>query len=443
MDERLIRTRALSAAVALLTFGGAALAQVQTDVGYGPNPKLPPPDENLFMPTVKVSKAVGWPEGGKPKVADGLSVSLYAKGFDHPRWLYKLPNGDILVAESNAPPRDPSAESFSIMTWARRLIMGRVGAAVSSANRISLLRDADGDGVAETKTVFLENLFSPIGMALIGSDFYVGNANALMRFPYVEGATSIAAPGVKVIDLPGGPVYGHWTRNIIASADGSKIYVAVGSTGNIADDGYDKETNRANILEVDRATGQFRVFTGGLRNPVGLAWEPVTGQLWTTVNERDMLGNDLVPDYMTSVKDGAFYGWPFSYFGQNVDERVQPERPDLVAKAIPPDYGLGAHTAALGIHFYQGDALPAEYRDGAFVAQHGSWNRDPQAGYRVIFVAFQDGKPVGMPKDILTGFLNAAGEAEGRPVSVIEDKTGALLVSDDVGDVVWRVTRAQ
>lgn len=436
-----ILKQSLAQTVAIVFAAHAASAQVQTDVGYGANPKLPPPRENLLMPTVKVSKAVGWAEGNKPKVADGLEVSLYAAGFDHPRWLYKLPNGDVLVAESNAPPSDRSGEKFSFTTWVRRLIMGRVGAGVTSANRISLLRDADDDGVAETKTVFLEGLFSPIGMALVGSDLYVGNANALMRFPYVEGATSITDPGTKVTDLPGGPIYGHWTRNVIASADGSKIYVAVGSTGNIADDGYDKETNRANILDVDRATGQFRVFAGGLRNPVGLAWEPVTGMLWTTVNERDLLGTDLVPDYMTSVQDGAFYGWPFSYFGQNVDERVSPQRPDLVAKSIPPDYGLGAHTASLGIHFYQGDLLPADYRGGAFVAQHGSWNRDPQAGYRVIHVAFKDGKPVGMPRDVLTGFLNAAGEAEGRPVSVIEDKAGALLVSDDVGNVVWRVTR--
>ncbi|MBM3515944.1 MAG: sorbosone dehydrogenase family protein, partial [Alphaproteobacteria bacterium] len=356
-----ILKQSLAQTVAIVFAAHTASAQVQTDVGYGANPKLPPPRENLLMPTVKVSKAVGWAEGNKPKVADGLEVSLYASGFDHPRWLYKLPNGDVLVAESNAPPSDRSGEKFSFTTWVRRLIMGRVGAGVTSANRISLLRDADGDGVAETKTVFLEGLFSPIGMALVGSDLYVGNANALMRFPYVEGATSITDPGTKVTDLPGGPIYGHWTRNVIASADGSKIYVAVGSTGNIADDGYDKETNRANILEVDRATGQFRVFAGGLRNPVGLAWEPVTGMLWTTVNERDLLGTDLVPDYMTSVQDGAFYGWPFSYFGQNVDERVSPQRPDLVAKSISPDYGLGAHTASLGIHFYQGELLPADY----------------------------------------------------------------------------------
>ena len=428
--------------IGLTTLGLVLVGDINpaaAQVGYGANPQLPPPDES-WITTVNVSKAVGWRPGGKPITAEGLQVSAFATDFDHPRWLYMLPNGDVLVAESNSPPSGVGAPRPTIRTWVRRLLMGRVGARAPSANRISLLRDADGDGYAETRTIFIEGLFSPIGMALVGSDFYVGNSNSLMRFPYTEGATSIEEPGIKVTDLPGGPLFGHWTRNIIASKDETKIYVAVGSTGNIANNGYDKETNRANILEVDRATGQFRVFASGLRNPTGLAWEPVTGMLWTAVNERDELGNDLVPDYMTSVKEGAFYGWPFSYFGQNIDERVQPQRPDLVARAIPPDYALGAHTASLGIHFYQGSLLPAEYHGGIFVGQHGSWNREPQSGYKVIYVAFENGKPVGMPKDILTGFVNAEGEAEGRPVSVIEDQTGALLVSDDVGNVIWRVT---
>lgn len=423
----------LTAVVAI----GAVEAQVQTTVGYGPNPQLPDPDES-FIPTVRVSKAVGWAEGDKPVAAPGLKVELYAEGFQHPRWMYKLPNGDILVAETNNPPSAP--RSLSIRDRVRRFMLSRVGAGVGSANRITLLRDADGDGKPELRTVFLENLFSPFGMALVGTDLYIGNSNALMKFPYTDGVTEIKDAGTKVTDLPGGPVFGHWVRNVIASKDGSKLYVGVGSTGNIANDGIDKETNRANILEVDPATGQFRVFAAGLRNPTGLAWEPVTGALWTTVNERDEFGNDLVPDYMTSVKDGAFYGWPYSYYGQHVDTRVQPQRPDLVEKAIVPDYALGAHTAALGLHFYEGALLPAEYKGGAFVGQHGSWNRDPQAGYRVIHVQFQDGKPVGMPRDILTGFLNEEGEASGRPVGVIEDKDGALLVTDDVGDVIWRVT---
>ena len=424
----------------LVTVTGVSWAQ-DGFLGYGPTAQLPEPSPQM-LPLVKVSKAVGWAADAMPIAADGLKVSAFAEGFDHPRWLYLLPNGDVLVAESSSPPRPKVAQSrgFDVFAWARRLVMGRVGASVPSANRISLLRDSDGDGVAETKTVFLAGLFSPIGMALIGSDFYVGNADALMRYPYTEGATSITAQGTKVVDLPGGPVYGHWTRNIIASADGSKIYVAVGSTGNIADNGIEQEKNRANILEVDPAAGQLRVFAGGLRNPTGLALEPETGTLWTAVNERDMLGNDLVPDSMTSVKDGAFYGWPYSYFGQNVDARVKPQRPDLVAKAISPDYALGAHTASLGIHFYRGALLPAMYRGGVFVAQHGSWTRDPQSGYRVIHVAFENGQPAGMPNEVLTGFLGPSGDAQGRPVSIIEDRAGALLVSDDVGNVIWRVT---
>lgn len=434
---------AVGMGVAFAVALGAAQAQVQTTVGYGPNPQLPEPDESL-IPTVRVSKAVGWAEGDKPVAGPGLKVELYAGGFQHPRSMYKLPNGDILVAETNNPPSAP--RRLTIRDRIRGFMMSRVmrtvGAAVGSANRITLLRDADGDGKPEMRTVFLENLFSPFGMALVGNDLYVGNSNALMKFPYTEGVTEIKDPGTKVTDLPGGPVYGHWVRNVVASKDGSKLYVGVGSTGNIANDGIDKETNRASILEVDPATGQFRVFASGLRNPTGLAWEPASGALWTAVNERDELGNDLVPDYMTSVKDGAFYGWPYSYYGQNVDERVQPQRPDLVAKAIPPDYALGAHTASLGLHFYEGALLPAEYKGGAFVGQHGSWNRNPQVGYRVVYIQFQDGKPVGMPKDILTGFLNEEGEASGRPVSVIEDKDGALLVTDDVGDCIWRITPA-
>lgn len=427
-----------SIALGFAITGGSATAQVQTDVGYGPNPQLVKPDTSL-IPTVGVSKAVGWAEGNKPKVAAGLKVNQFAGGFTHPRWLYVLPNGDVLVAESNGP-RAEGKTPFNIRDWVRGKLMSRVGAGVPSADRITLLRDADGDGVAEIKTVFLEGLNAPIGMALIGSDLYVGNSGSLVKFPYTEGATSIKDKGTKIVDLPSQPYPHHWVRNILASKDGTKIYVGVGSASNIGERGMQYEENRAAILEVDLATNKSRIFAGGLRNPSGLDWEPVTGKLWTAVNERDELGNDLVPDYITSVQDGAFYGWPYSYFGQNVDERVQPQRPELVSKAIAPDYGMGAHTANLGIHFYQGELLPADYRGGAFVAQHGSWNRKPQAGYRVVYVAFQDGKPTGMPKDILTGFLNDKDEAQGRPVCIVEDKTGALLVTDDVGDVVWRVT---
>ena len=319
-------------------------------------------------------------------------------------------------------------------------VMKRAGGGVPSANRITLLRDADGDGKAETRTVFLQNLMSPFGMALVGSDFYVANADAVVRFPYQAGQTSISAAPVKVIDLPGGPINHHWTKNLIASADGSKLYVTVGSNSNVGERGVEAEAGRAAIWEVDPKTGTHRVFASGLRNPNGMGWAPEGGALWTVVNERDEIGSDLVPDYLTSVKDGAFYGWPYSYYGQNVDERVKPPRPDLVAKAVPPDYALGSHVAPLGMVFSEGKALPPALASGVFVGQHGSWNRKPLSGYKVVFVAFQGGKPVGLPVDVLTGFVNAEGNAYGRPVGVAMDKRGALLVADDVGNVVWRVS---
>lgn len=320
--------------------------------------------------------------------------------------------------------------------------MKRAGAADPSANRITLLRDADGDGVAEMRTVLLKELNSPFGMALVGDTLYVANTDALLRFPYREGATQITQTGTKVIDLPGGPLNHHWTKNVIASRDGSKLFVTVGSNSNIAENGMDKEERRAAILEVDRASGQSRVFASGLRNPNGLAWQPQTGELWTVVNARDEIGNDLVPDYMTSVTENGFYGWPYSYYGQHVDERVQPQRADLVARAIVPDYALGAHTAALGLAFCEGDLFPARYQGGAFIGQHGSWNRKPLNGYKVIFVPFVNGRPEGAPEDILTGFINEDGEAHGRPVGVAIDRAGALLVADDVGNRIWRVTPA-
>jgi glucose/arabinose dehydrogenase len=319
--------------------------------------------------------------------------------------------------------------------------MKRAGAGVPSANRITLLRDADGDGVAETKTAFLKDLNSPFGMALIGNHFYVANADAIVRFPYQKDATSISEPGVKVADLPGGPLNHHWTKNIIASKDGSKLYATVGSNSNVGENGMEKEVNRAAILEVDLKSGQVRPFATGLRNPNGMAWQPDTGELWTVVNERDELGSDLVPDYLTSVRDGGFYGWPYSYYGQNVDKRVKPQKPDLVAKAIVPDYALGPHTASLGLMFYEGKLFAERYRGGAFIGQHGSWNRRPISGYKVIFVPFTEGKPDGAPEDVLTGFVDEDTEtAYGRPVGVAADKAGALLVADDVGNVIWRVT---
>jgi glucose/arabinose dehydrogenase len=425
-----------AAVTSILFFPESAALQVAD--GTGQSPKLPAPNQTL-MPTVNIAPAIGWAQGGKPVAAEGLSVTAFADGFDHPRWLYKLPNGDVLVAESNRPPSDGGFPG--IRAWVADKLMARAGAGVPSANRITLLRDANGDGVVDLRTVFLEDLNSPFGMALVDDDFYVANADALVRFPYEEGQTSITAAGTKVVDLPAGLNH-HWTKNVIASPDGSKLYVTVGSNSNVGENGMDIEEGRAAIWELDRASGQMRLFATGLRNPNGLAWEPVTGELWTAVNERDEIGSDLVPDYITSVQDGAFYGWPYSYFGQHVDARVQPQRPDLVAKAVVPDYALGPHTASLGIAFSHQSSLPSAWREGLFVAQHGSWNRRPKSGYKVIYVPFAEGKPSGKPVDVLTGFLNADEDAQGRPVDVILDQQGDLLVSDDVGNVIWRVTAA-
>jgi glucose/arabinose dehydrogenase len=406
---------------------------------FGATPTLTEPEKSL-MPTVHVAKAVGWPANGAPVAASGMAVNAFATALDHPRTLHVLPNGDLLVAETNAPERPD--ENRGIKGWITKIVMGRAGTDTPSAHRITLLRDADGNGVAETRSVFLDGLNSPFGMALVGNDFYVANSDAIMKFPYRTGDLKITAPGIKLADLPAGSLNHHWTKDLVASPDGSKLYATVGSNSNIAENGMDAETNRASVIEVDRATGKWRIFASGLRNPNGPAWQPQSGALWVVVNERDELGNDLVPDYMTSVRDGGFYGWPYSYFGQHVDIRVQPQRPDLVAKAIAPDYALGAHTASLGLAFNTGHLFPPEMEGGAFIGQHGSWNRKPRAGYKVIFVPFANGKPSGQPKDILTGFLNADGEAQGRPVGVAIDKQGALLVADDVGNAVWRVRPA-
>jgi glucose/arabinose dehydrogenase len=420
---------------------GACGEQETATVGqtFGPSPALPEPETSVF-PTVNIAKAIGWPEGGKPVAARGMAVSAFATGLDHPRTLLVLPNGDVLVAETNAPKRPE--ENTGIKGLITKLVMTRAGADTQSANRITLLRDANGDGVAETRSVFLEGLNSPFGMALVGDDFYVANSDAIMKFPYSSGDTRITAPGVKVADLPAGPLNHHWTKDLTAHPDGTRLYATVGSNSNIGENGMDKETNRAAVLEIDRTSGKLRVFASGLRNPNGPAWQPQSGALWVVVNERDELGNDLVPDYMTSVKDGGFYGWPYSYYGQHVDARVQPQRPDLVAKAIVPDYALGAHTASLGLAFNTGKLFPPEMANGAFVGQHGSWNRKPHSGYKVIFVPFANGMPSGKPQDVLTGFLTDEGEARGRPVGVAIDRQGALLVADDVGNAIWRVTPA-
>ena len=415
-------------------------AQLPVSAGIGPNPELPPPDPT-WIPTVNIAPAKPWPEGAAPDPAPGLAVSAFASGLDHPRWLYVLPNGDVLVAETNAPPRPEDKDG--IKGWLMGLVMDWAGAGVPSADRITLLRDADGDGVVDQRTVFLDDLHSPFGMALVGDTFYVANTDAVMRFPYQQGETEITAPGTKVVDLPGGPLNHHWTKNLIASPDGELLYATVGSNSNVAENGITAERGRAAIWEIDPATGRHRVFASGLRNPNGMGWEPETGVLWTVVNERDELGSDLVPDYLTSVEDGGFYGWPYSYYGDHVDERVEPQRPDLVAQAIVPDYALGPHTASLGLTFAEDNNLPATFASGAFVGQHGSWNRDPRSGYKVIFVPFAAGRPDGDPIDVLTGFLSADDEAQGRPVGVAIDGQGALLVADDVGNKVWRVTSAE
>jgi glucose/arabinose dehydrogenase len=426
MRRLVIITALLLIAIAILFLAACESARLPVEAGMGPSPQLPQPHKTL-IPTVQVATAKGWPEGRRPTAAPGWTVNTFASGLDHPRWLHVLPNGDVLVAETNAPPRP---EEKGIRAWFMKRFFKRAGAAVPSANRITLLRDGDGDGVAETNTVFLKDLFSPFGMVLVGDTLYVANADALLRFPYREGATSITERGTKVADLPAG-VNHHWTKSLVSSRDGSRLYVGVGSNSNVAEKGMDVERNRAAILEIDPATGSTRVFASGLRNPVGLAWQPQSGALWTSVNERDELGSDLVPDYMTSVRDGAFYGWPYSYYGQHVDDRPKPQRPDLVAKAVVPDFALGPHTASLGLTFDD---------RGAYVGQHGSWNRKPRSGYKVIFVPFTNGMPSGPAQDILTGFLDGD-DALGRPVGVTFDRKGALLVADDVGNVVWRVTK--
>ncbi|MEO4013144.1 MULTISPECIES: PQQ-dependent sugar dehydrogenase [Pseudomonas] len=415
-------------------------SRLQVSDGTGPSPKLPEPNKTL-IPTVNIAPAIGWPDGAKPIAATGTQVAAFAEGLDHPRWLYVLPNGDVLVAETNAPPKPDDGKG--IRGWVMGKVMGRAGAGVPSPNRITLLRDKDHDGIAETRTVFLENLNSPFGMTLVGNDLYVADTDRLLRFHYENGETAIKSQPMKVIDLPGGTLNHHWTKNVIASKDGSKLYVTVGSNSNVAENGMDKEEGRAAIWEVDRATGNHRIFASGIRNPNGLAWEPQSGALWTAVNERDEIGSDLVPDYITSVKDGGFYGWPYSYYGQHVDIRVEPQNPDLVAKAIAPDYAVGPHTASLGLTFAEGNRLPAQFKEGAFVGQHGSWNRKPHSGYKVIFVPFSAGKPTGQPIDVLTGFLNDEEKAMGRPVGVVIDQQGDLLVADDVGNKVWRVSAAK
>jgi glucose/arabinose dehydrogenase len=432
--------RSMLAALVAAALGNACapsakLSQTQTS---GPDPTIPAPDKAL-LPTVKIAPAIGWKAGEAPTPAQDLRVQPFATGLTHPRWLYVLPNGDVLVAETNRPPTEDPQDN-PVRNAFMKHAFEEAGAAVESPNRITLLRDTDGDGIAETKVAFMNNLYSPFGMALVGKRFYVANADSLVWVPYAKGETHIDAKPTKLADLPGAPRNHHWTKSLVANADGSRLYVGVGSNSNAADHGMEIEANRAAILEIDAATGASRVYASGLRNPVGLAWAPGTRTLYAVVNERDELGNDLVPDYLTSVKPGAFYGWPWSYYGAHVDTRVKPARPDMVAKAIAPDYALGPHVAALGLAFASGNQLPVALRNGAFIGLHGSWNRDPPSGYKVVFVPFANGKPAGEEVDVLTGFLDADGKAHGRPVGVAMAKDGALLVADDVGNAVWRVS---
>jgi glucose/arabinose dehydrogenase len=434
----MVRSIAVGSAVLALALGACSKPKpLPVSAGIGPNPTLPEPRYYVF-PSIKTASIVGWSGGEAPTPAPGLAVTAFAKGLEHPRWLYVLPNGDVLVAESDAPPEVLKRPKDLIF----KMVLSGATSPPPKVQRILLLRDADGDGIAETRTVFIDKLNSPFGMALVGNDFYVADTDALLRFPYEQGATSITAKAIKVTDLPAAPIDHHWTKNVIPSREGSKLYVTVGSNSNVGENGMDEEVQRAAILEIDPRTGSKRVFASGLRNPNGMGWEPMTGALWTVANERDEIGDDLVPDYITSVRAGGFYGWPYSYYGRHIDKRVRPQRPDLVARAIKPDYAVGSHAGSLGFTFATGNTLGPAYTEGAFVGQHGSWDRKPPSGYKVIFVPFSGGRPNGMPRDVLTGFLTSSGDARGRPVGVVVDKRGGLLVADDGGNVIWRVSAA-
>jgi glucose/arabinose dehydrogenase len=430
--------KAVTLSLALLAIVAACAPPSQQPAAklVGKNPVLPAPDTNP-IPTLNFSTAVGWPKGQAPQAPPGFVVTQFAGNLDHPRWLYQLPNGDVLVAEATTVTLPPKSLSDRLGAWLQR----NTGSNGVSADRITLLRDTKGTGTPDMRKIFLSGLHQPFGMLLLGDAFYVGDTNALLRFPYEAGDTYIDAPATKILDLPEGGYNNHWTRNVIANGAGTKLYVTVGSGSNVSENGADNEFHRADILELNPDGTGMRVFASGMRNPNGMGWEPNTHALWTVVNERDFLGNDLAPDYLTHVEDGGFYGWPYSYWGRHVDARAKPERPDLVAKALTPDYSLGSHVAPLGLAFYEATAFPASYRGGAFIGEHGSWNRKPFSGYKVVYVPFRDGQPAGMPQDFLTGFMPAdkPGTAYGRPVGVIVAKDGSLLVADDVGGCIWRV----
>ncbi|TCG02525.1 L-sorbosone dehydrogenase [Paraburkholderia strydomiana] len=434
--NKLATTSALVVAMSALMSGCNEHAQYDASHQAGANPPMPEA-RNFFAPPMQVPKYVGWQNGATPKVADGLKIEKIASGLEHPRQVYTLPNGDILVAESNSPNEEAVTTPKQVIAG---LIESKSGKKAKGANRITLLRkSANGSGEWE-RHVFIDNLHSPFGMQLVGDTLYVADTDAILKFPYKAGATSISERGVELADLPN-TVNHHWTKSLLASRDGKKLYVGVGSNSNVGENGLEVEYRRADVLEVDTATGASRIYAAGIRNPTGLQWEPKTGQLWAIANERDEIGADLVPDYLTSVKENAFYGWPYSYYGQHVDPRAQPQRPDLVAKAIAPDFAIGSHVAPLGLMFYTGNNLPAQYRGGAFIGEHGSWDRSPLSGYVVSYVAFENGKPVSAPKDVVTGFTSAdQKQLYGAPVGVAQDRDGGLLIADDVGNAIWRVT---
>ncbi|WP_027779067.1 PQQ-dependent sugar dehydrogenase [Paraburkholderia caledonica] len=436
--NKLVTTGALIVAISALMSGCNEHAQYDASHQAGANPPMPEA-RNFFAPPMQVPRYVGWQNGATPKVADGLKIEKIASGLEHPRQVYTLPNGDILVAESNSPNEEAVTTPKQVIAG---LIESKSGKKAKGANRITLLRKPANSSGEWERHVFIDNLHSPFGMQLVGDTLYVADTDAILKFPYKAGATGISERGVELADLPN-TVNHHWTKSLLASRDGKKLYVGVGSNSNVGENGLEVEYRRADVLEVDTATGASRIYAAGIRNPTGLQWEPKTGQLWAIANERDEIGADLVPDYLTSVKENAFYGWPYSYYGQHVDPRAQPQRPDLVAKAIAPDFAIGSHVAPLGLTFYTGNNLPARYRGGAFIGEHGSWDRSPLSGYVVSYVAFENGKPVSAPKDVVTGFTSAdQKQLYGAPVGVAQDRDGGLLIADDVGNAIWRVTGA-
>lgn len=428
-----------AAAAACLLAGCQSKNSIDPAQQIGPNPVLPAQQEYL-IPPMKVAEVIGWKAGEHPTAPPGFVVQAMATGLSSPRNVLTLPNGDILVVESKGPGIEPSTRPKDfVMNYFMSKAHGRNPDAGPS-NRIVLLRDANGDGIAEQRSVLIDHVNSPFGIVFADNYLYVAATDAVLRYPFTPGETHISSNPTLLTELPGGPIDHHWTKSLTISPDGKLLYATVGSNSNITENGMEAEKGRAAVWEIDRATGRSRIFATGLRNPNSPQFYPGTNNFFVVVNERDELGQNLVPDYLTSVRDGAFYGWPYSYYGQHVDPRVHPQRPDLVAKAIPPDYALSSHVAPLGLTFYTGNSFPAAYRGGAFIGEHGSWDRDRFNGYKVVFVPFANAKPSGKAQDFLTGFLAGGGKTHGRPVGVAVDRSGALLVADDVGNTIWRVS---